>query len=49
MSQLFISPSSFRVLDTNVFVSSLLVKAGILARIPDAWWEREHLLTIGAS
>ncbi len=34
------------VLDTNVFVSSLLVKEGIPARILDAWRKREYLLII---
>jgi len=31
-------------LDTNVFVSSLLVKTGLPARLPDAWRERRYLL-----
>jgi putative PIN family toxin of toxin-antitoxin system len=30
--------------DTNVFVSSLLVKAGLPARVLDAWRERRYLL-----
>jgi putative PIN family toxin of toxin-antitoxin system len=32
------------VLDTNVFVSSLLVKAGLPARILNAWRERQYVL-----
>ena len=32
------------VLDTNVFVSSLLVKAGLPAQVLDAWRERRYLL-----
>ena len=34
------------VLDTNVFVSSLLVAAGLPAQILDAWRERQFLLII---
>ncbi len=34
------------VLDTNVFVSSLLVKAGLPAQVLDAWRERRYLLLI---
>jgi len=34
------------VLDTNVFVSSLLVKAGLPAQILDAWRERRYLLIV---
>jgi len=34
------------VLDTNVFVSSLLVKTGLLAQMLDAWRERQYLLVI---
>ncbi len=34
------------VLDTNVFVSSLLVKAGLPAQILDAWCERRYLLIV---
>lgn len=32
------------VLDTNVFVSSLLVKAGLPAQVLNAWRERRYLL-----
>jgi len=32
------------VLDTNVFVSSLLIRAGLPARVLDAWRERKFLL-----
>jgi putative PIN family toxin of toxin-antitoxin system len=34
------------VLDTNVFVSSLLVKRGLPAQVLDAWRERQYLLII---
>jgi len=34
------------VLDTNIFVSSLLVKAGLPAQILDAWRERRYLLIV---
>ena len=34
------------ILDTNVFVSSLLVKAGLPAQILDAWRERRYLLVV---
>lgn len=34
------------VLDTNVFVSSLLVKAGLPAQVLDAWRERRYLLIV---
>ena len=34
------------VLDTNDFVSSLLVKAGLPAQILDAWRERRYLLIV---
>ena len=34
------------VLDTNVFVSSLLVKKGLPAQVLDAWRERRYLLII---
>ncbi|RME43046.1 MAG: putative toxin-antitoxin system toxin component, PIN family [Caldilineae bacterium] len=34
------------VLDTNQFVSSLLVRDGLPARILDAWRERRYLLVI---
>ncbi len=34
------------VLDTNVFVSSLLVKTGQLAQVIDAWRERQYLLLV---
>jgi hypothetical protein len=34
------------VLDTNVFVSSLLVKAGLPAQVLDAWRARRYLLVI---
>ena len=34
------------VLDTNVFVSSLLVRQGLPARVLDAWRERRYLLVI---
>jgi putative PIN family toxin of toxin-antitoxin system len=34
------------VLDTNVFVSSLLVKAGLPAQVLDAWRARRYLLII---
>ena len=37
------------VLDTNVFVSSLLVKAGLSAQVLDAWRERQYLLVISPS
>ena len=32
------------VLDTNVFVSGLLVKAGLPAQVLDTWRERQYLL-----
>jgi predicted nucleic acid-binding protein len=34
------------VLDTNVFVSSLLVRQGLPARVSDAWRERRYLLAV---
>jgi len=34
------------VLDTNVFVSSLLVKAGLPAQVLDAWRARRYLLVV---
>jgi putative PIN family toxin of toxin-antitoxin system len=34
------------VLDTNVFVGSLLVRQGLPARVLDAWRERQFLLVI---
>ena len=34
------------VLDTNIFVSSLLVKAGLPAQVLDAWRERRYLLIV---
>jgi putative PIN family toxin of toxin-antitoxin system len=34
------------VLDTNVFVSSLLVKVGIPAQVMDAWRDRRYVLVI---
>jgi hypothetical protein len=34
------------VLDTNVFVSSLLVKRGLPAQVLEAWRERRYLLVI---
>ena len=34
------------VLDTNLFVSALLVKAGQPARALDAWRNRQYLLVI---
>lgn len=34
------------VLDTNVFVSSLLVRQGLPARLLNAWRERRYLLAI---
>jgi len=34
------------VLDTNVFVSSLLVRSGSPAQVLDAWRERQYLLVI---
>ena len=34
------------VLDTNVFVSSLLVRQGLPARVLDAWRERQYVLVI---
>jgi uncharacterized protein len=37
------------VLDTNIFVSSLLVKAGLPAQVLDAWRERQYLLVISPS
>ena len=37
------------VLDTNVFVSSLLVKAGLPAQVLDAWRERRYVLIISPS
>jgi putative PIN family toxin of toxin-antitoxin system len=37
------------VLDTNVFVSSLLVKAGLPAQVLDAWRERRYLLIVSAA
>lgn len=37
------------VLDTNVFVSSLLVEAGLSAQVLDAWRERQYLLIISPS
>jgi predicted nucleic acid-binding protein len=32
------------VLDTNVLVSSLLVRAGLPARVLDGWRQRQYLL-----
>ncbi len=37
------------VLDTNVFVSSLLVKAGAPARVLDTWRERRYLLIVSSA
>ena len=34
------------VLDTNVFVSGLLVKPGLPAQVLDAWRERQFLLIV---
>ena len=34
------------VLDINIFVSSLLVKAGLPAQVLDAWRERRYLLIV---
>ena len=34
------------VLDTNIFVSSLLVKAGPPAQVLDTWRERQYLLVV---
>ncbi len=34
------------VFDTNVFVSSLLVREGLPARVLDAWRDRQYLLVI---
>jgi putative PIN family toxin of toxin-antitoxin system len=34
------------VLDTNIFVSSLLVKAGLPAQVLDTWRERQYLLVV---
>jgi putative PIN family toxin of toxin-antitoxin system len=34
------------VLDTNVFVSSLLVKEGVPAQVMDAWRDRRYVLVI---
>ena len=34
------------VIDTNVFVSSLLVRAGLPARVLEAWRERQYLLIV---
>jgi len=34
------------VLDTNVFVSSLLVKVGVPAQVMDAWRDRRYVLVI---
>jgi len=34
------------VLDTNIFVSSLLVKEGVPARVLDAWRDRQYALFI---
>lgn len=34
------------VLDTNVFVSSLLVKAGLPSQVLDAWRARRYLLVV---
>lgn len=34
------------VLDTNIFVSSLLVKEGLPAQVLNAWRERQYLLII---
>ena len=34
------------VLDTNVFVSSVLVKAGLPAQVLDTWRERRYLLVL---
>jgi putative PIN family toxin of toxin-antitoxin system len=36
------------VLDTNVLVSSLLVKVGLPARVVDAWRERKYILVTSA-
>jgi putative PIN family toxin of toxin-antitoxin system len=37
------------VLDTNIFVSSVLVKEGLPAQVLDAWRERQYLLIISPS
>jgi putative PIN family toxin of toxin-antitoxin system len=37
------------VLDTNIFVSSLLVKEGLPAQVLDAWRGRQYLLIISPS
>lgn len=37
------------VLDTNIFVSSLLVKEGLPAQVLDAWSERKFLLATSPS
>lgn len=37
------------VLDTNVFVSSLLVKVGLPAQILNAWRERKLILAVSSS
>ncbi len=37
------------VLDTNIFVSSLLVKEGLPAQVLDAWRERKFLLATSPS
>jgi putative PIN family toxin of toxin-antitoxin system len=37
------------VLDANIFVSSLVVKAGLPAQVLDAWRERQYLLVISPS
>ena len=37
------------VLDTNIFVSSLLVKEGLPAQVLDAWRQRQYLLIISPS
>jgi len=37
------------VLDTNQFVSSVLVRQGLPAQIPDAWRRREFLLIVSPS
>ena len=37
------------VLDTNVFVSSLLVRTGLPAQVLNAWRERQYLLIISPS
>ncbi len=34
------------VLDTNIFVSSLLVKAGVPAQVVDAWRARRYVLVV---